>query len=379
MFSIAQLIQASLILSQFLYALRLPQPIENCVLVTGATGYIGRSVVRELVDRKIPTVAVVRSNDISDRSKQYLKGSTIVVSNVCDSSDLTRVYNTFSPAATICCLASRSGVKRDTWAIDYEASLNCLRAQESVLSKNQFSNNLNHFVLLSAYCVGKPLLQFHYAKLKLEAAIRASSLVSHSIVRPTAFFKSVDGQFESVTKGFPTLYFGDGSVRANPISEKDLAEYLVTCATNPQQLNLLNRTIDIGGPDQPLSKFQQLQLIYDTLNIPTGKRRSIPIPMEVLDTIINSFQFLEKVCGNLGMEKYSLQCQDAAEIARIVRYYAQEDMVTTQEEQKYGRISLLDHYNEIARRGGKLEEIDRMTTTTGVFELFAKNQYMSKE
>ena len=59
-----------------------------------------------------------------------------------------------------------------------------------------------HFVLLSAFCCGKPKLHFQYAKLKLEEDIRMyQNDVTHSIVRPTAFFKSLDGQIESVRKG----------------------------------------------------------------------------------------------------------------------------------------------------------------------------------
>ena len=63
----------------------------------------------------------------------------------------------------------------------------------------------NQFVLLSAFCCGKPILQFQFAKLKLEEEIRKISDVtdnlSHSIVRPTAYFKSLDGQIESAKKG----------------------------------------------------------------------------------------------------------------------------------------------------------------------------------
>ena len=49
------------------------------------------------------------------------------------------------------------------------------------------------FVLLSAICVQKPTLTFQAAKLKFEEALQASGL-TYSIVRPTAFFKSLGGQ-----------------------------------------------------------------------------------------------------------------------------------------------------------------------------------------
>lgn len=52
----------------------------------------------------------------------------------------------------------------------------------------------SHFVLLSAICVQKPLLEFQHAKLRFEAELQAAGDITYSIVRPTAFFKSLAGQ-----------------------------------------------------------------------------------------------------------------------------------------------------------------------------------------
>ena len=76
--------------------------------------------------------------------------------------------------------------QKDSWAIDYQATLNVLEAARGA--------GAAHFVLLSAICVQKPLLEFQRAKLRLEAALQAAGDISHSIVRPTAFFKSLAGQ-----------------------------------------------------------------------------------------------------------------------------------------------------------------------------------------
>lgn len=77
-------------------------------------------------------------------------------------------------------------LQKDSWAIDYQATLNTLEvAQETGAS---------HFVLLSAICVQKPLLEFQHAKLKFEEALQSAKGITHSIVRPTAFFKSLAGQ-----------------------------------------------------------------------------------------------------------------------------------------------------------------------------------------
>ena len=67
-------------------------------------------------------------------------------------------------------------------------------------------------MLLSAICVQKPLLTFQKAKLKFEEALQASGDITFSIVRPTAFMKSLAGQVESCKGGGPYVMFGDGQL-----------------------------------------------------------------------------------------------------------------------------------------------------------------------
>lgn len=81
-------------------------------------------------------------------------------------------------------------VQKDSWAIDYQATLNTLEVAQEM--------GASHFVLLSAICVQKPLLEFQHAKLKFEEALQSAQGITHSIVRPTAFFKSLAGQVPTV-------------------------------------------------------------------------------------------------------------------------------------------------------------------------------------
>ena len=77
-------------------------------------------------------------------------------------------------------------MQKDSWAIDYQATKNALDVARQ--------QGASHFVLLSAICVQKPLLEFQHAKLKFEAALQEAGDITYSIVRPTAFFKSLAGQ-----------------------------------------------------------------------------------------------------------------------------------------------------------------------------------------
>ncbi len=118
-------------------------------------------------------------------------------------------------------MASRSGMPHDAWAVDYHAHMIALDTARQAC--------VGHFILLSAICVQKPVLAFQHAKLAFEAALIESGM-RYSIVRPTAFFKSLSGQIERVRAGHPFLIFGDGTLTAcKPISEDDLAEYVAGC------------------------------------------------------------------------------------------------------------------------------------------------------
>jgi divinyl chlorophyllide a 8-vinyl-reductase len=61
---------------------------------------------------------------------------------------------------------------------------------------------------------------------------QAAGDITYSIVRPTAFFKSLAGQVELVKQGKPYVMFGDGTLAScKPISEADLAAFMADCVT----------------------------------------------------------------------------------------------------------------------------------------------------
>lgn len=246
----------------------------------------------------------------------------------------------------ISCLASRSGTKSDSYAIDYQATLNCLEVAQK--------RSVKHFVLLSAFCVQKPLLQFQFAKLDFEKKLREASGITHSIVRPTAFFKSVSGQLEVVQQGFPFVAFGDGKIcKCNPISEADLASFIAECAVDPSKEN---RILNIGGPDEGLTKIDQANLLFKAI----GKTpRFLYAPVWFFDVVISTLSSLSKI---------SKTFEDPAELARIVKYYAVEDMLTTSPREKYGEMTLAEHFRKIAKEGQEYDPYTRIMD--GFLEVF---------
>jgi divinyl chlorophyllide a 8-vinyl-reductase len=206
--------------------------------------------------------------------------------------------------AVVSCMASRTGAPKDAWAIDHQAHLNLLAAAREA--------GVGHFVQLSAICVQKPLLAFQHAKLAFEKAL-ADSGMKYSIVRPTAFFKSLSGQIERVRQGKPFLIFGDGTLTAcKPISDDDLADYLAGCLEDEMRWN---RVLPIGGPGDAITPRRQGEVLFSLLGRPPVFRK---VPVALLDVII----------GALGLvAPLSSKFAEKAEFARIGRYYATESML----------------------------------------------------
>ena len=272
------------------------------VLLLGATGTIGRATARALVRHGHEVVCVVRSKPGAARD---IPGTAVRTGDVTSPASLAQdVLRGERFDAVVSCLASRTGGPKDAWAIDHQAHLHVLDAAKAA--------GATRFVLLSAICVQKPLLAFQHAKLAFEQALRESGL-TWSIVRPTAFFKSLSGQVKRVQAGKPFLLFGDGSLTAcKPISDDDVAEYLAGCLTDDSRAN---RVLPIGGPGPAITLRQQGELLFRVAGKP-AQFKSVPVTF--FDVIIGVLSALGTVIPPL---------RDKAEFARIGRYYATESML----------------------------------------------------
>jgi len=234
--------------------------------------------------------------------------------------------------AVISCMASRSGTPADAWAVDHAAQSALLRAAKGA--------GVGQFVLLSAICVQKPLLEFQRAKLAFEAELQASNL-RHAIVRPTAFFKSLSGQVARVRAGKPFLLFGDGRLTAcKPISDRDLAGFIVGCLTDPARDGIL----PIGGPGPAITPREQGEMLFQMTG-QTPRFRSLPVG--VMDAIIGALSLGGWVVPALRAK---------AEFARIGRYYATESMLVwdgtrynADATPEFGTDTLSDHYAALVR------------------------------
>jgi divinyl chlorophyllide a 8-vinyl-reductase len=321
------------------------------VFVIGATGTIGRAVVRALMHQGFDVVCFIRPRSVKkeiDQNEQrdsLFAGASVRYGEVSDPQSIQEQgFQGEKFDVLVSCLASRTGTPKDAWAIDHQAHLTILEAAKSA--------GIAHFILLSAICVQKPLLAFQHAKLAFEKALIESGL-TYSIVRPTAFFKSLSGQIGRVKNGKPFLVFGDGMLTScKPISDSDLGDFIVSCIHDDTKHNCI---LPIGGPGAAITPLEQGEKLFALL----GKEvRFKQVPVALLDVIIFILS---------GLGRFVPSLADKAELARIGRYYATESMLVWDAQKgvydaaatpSTGDETLFNYYAELVAGTAELERGD---------------------
>ena len=304
------------------------------VLVFGATGTAGQGVCRALHRAGYMVTCVLRDGQSTPHAAQSLHADI--------TQPMPQILGQFDVVIT--CVSSRSGGRADAWAIDHAAQMNILQVAQRLQAKQ--------FILLSAICVQNPKLPFQFAKLAFEKALMASGL-TYSIVRPTAFFKSLSGQIPRLRKGKAFLVFGNGELTAcKPISDDDLGNFIVDCITNRAKHNEI---LPIGGPGPAVTPRDQAQALFGLLGRPVKLRR---VPVALLRIISGGL----RLAGIL-----SLAAQRKADLAEIGLYYATESMLvwkgpergySEEKTASTGTEHLFDHYAKVMRSGADIPRGD---------------------
>ncbi|MEL6571388.1 MAG: NAD(P)H-binding protein [Pseudomonadota bacterium] len=307
------------------------------VLLCGATGTIGRATARAAVEAGLDVTCLVR------RPVEVFEGAATVQADVTDAASVDAVFASGFDVV-ISCLASRTGAPEDAWAIDDRANRTVFDAAKA--------HGAPHVILLSAICVQKPRLAFQHAKLSAETALIESGL-TYTVVRPTAFFKSLSGQIARVQAGRSFLVFGDGHLTAcKPISDRDLGQFLVKCIDLP---GAKNAVVPIGGRGPAITPRDQADHLFGLL----GKDSKIgTMPVIVMKTIAGGLGFLSRIVPSFTAK---------AEFARIGLYYATESMLVWNEAEgrydadatpSFGEDTLFDYYADVIAGRATVEKGD---------------------
>ncbi|MGB5713727.1 MAG: SDR family oxidoreductase [Waterburya sp.] len=216
--------------------------ISMRVLVAGATGKTGRQIVRQLIDKGFPVIALVRDQA---KAKAILPTTTkLIVGDVLQP-------ETFESALADCSVlicatgASPSFDPTGPYKVDFQGTKNLVDA-----AKKQ---NIEHFILVSSLCVSKffhPLNLFWlilYWKKQAENYIQSSS-IDYTIVRPGGL-KDEDNSDNIIMSKADSLFEGS-------IPRPKVAQVCVEALLQPQAKSTIVERV--ASPNASSKTWSQL-------------------------------------------------------------------------------------------------------------------------
>jgi uncharacterized protein YbjT (DUF2867 family) len=200
-------------------------------LVTGATGQIGRRVVRLLRERELPVRAFARLT--SRYGELETRGAEIFIGDLRQDKDIQKACK------GVQYIISTHGSGGDAQALDYRANIELIdQAKE---------NGVQHFVLISVLGADRGYEDAPVFKAKREAEkyLQASGL-NYTILRPSGLASNLIPLAEQFRQTGIYLLNGDPKNRTSIVSTDDLAQIAVDSVTVERARNQI---FAVGGPD----------------------------------------------------------------------------------------------------------------------------------
>ncbi len=212
---------------------------QQKVLVAGASGYLGRYVVKEFAERGYNVRALVRSPEKLASEGPNLEPAVADI-----------VADVFTGDAT-----DRASLKDACKGVDIVFScMGLTKPQDNVTSEevdhlgnkalleDALAHDVKKFIYISVYNAEK-LMDVDVVKAH-ELFVRdlQASGMPCTVIRPTGFFSDM-GMFFSMARSGHMFMLGDGENRVNPIHGEDLAKVCGDAVEGGE------REIGVGGPD----------------------------------------------------------------------------------------------------------------------------------
>jgi nucleoside-diphosphate-sugar epimerase len=262
------------------------------VLVTGGTGFLGRSVVKFLSKRGFKVTCITRKGnpfEYSDEVK-YVTGFL---------EDKKSVERHFEGADVCIHLAAetRSTKEKDNYASNVVATENVVElCKSNRIRKIIFTSSVNaRFKRLGPY--GK-------TKLIAENLVKDSGLNYVVLVPDLIYGKGDRGLTKTVSmiKKLPIIpVIGDGSSKLQPVYVEDVADAIVTACES----NIANKVYYIGGPES-FTFNDYIDIIMGRLG---SRKIKIHLPFSplyfaaVLFSKINNFPISPEQCISIASDK----------------------------------------------------------------------------
>jgi uncharacterized protein YbjT (DUF2867 family) len=292
------------------------------VLVAGASGYLGRYVVREFAARGYSVRALVRSRDkLADEGPNIEPPIAEVVDElfIADAADQSSLKEACRKADIVfSCMGltkPQHGITSEQ--VDYLGN--------KTLLEDALAHGVRKFIYISVLnsdrMMDSDMVKAHE---QFVEELRASG-INFTVIRPTAYFNDM-GMFLSFARKGHVFLFGNGTNRFNPIHGADLARVCVDAAEEEKGEN---SEIAIGGPD--IYTYDETNLMaFEALGI---EPKITHVPMWVGNIVIFLIGLINKPLKSIISFALSVSRMDNIAPATGTRH-------------------LRDFFHELATKGG---------------------------
>ncbi len=201
------------------------------VLIAGATGYLGKYVVRELKRKGYWVRALTRDLKKLNRLSEFIDEEFVgevtnpdSLKGVCDNVDV--VFSSIG--------ITKQKDNLTFMDVDFQGNKNLL--------DEALKAGVKKFIFISVFGAHQmSSLKVIQAKLKFESTLKSSG-IEYTIIYPNGFFSDML-EYLAMAKRGKVYLFGKGDNKINPIHGEDLAEI---CAST---IDGNVKEINVGGPD----------------------------------------------------------------------------------------------------------------------------------
>ena len=212
------------------------------VAITGGTGFVGRTLARELVARGDEVVLIARGKDLRDESIYKLAGASFFVSDLSDSQELRRAF--FGCDVIAHC----AGINREAEAQTYQRVH--IDGTRNVVEAARLAG-VRKIVLLS-FLRARPNCgsAYHESKWVAEEIVRVSGL-DYTILKAGVIYGRGDHMLDHLSHALHTFpVFALVGMREKPIRPLAVEDLVAVIRASFEEARLANKTASITGPEE---------------------------------------------------------------------------------------------------------------------------------
>jgi uncharacterized protein YbjT (DUF2867 family) len=318
------------------------------MLVVGATGSLGRQIVRRAIDEGFDVKCIVRPREIpADFLREW--GATVVNADLRDPSSIPATMvgvHTVIDSAT-------ARPEESIEEIDWCGKIALLQTAQAM--------QIQRFVFFSIYdCENQPSVPLMNIKACTEGFIRTSGL-NYTIIKLCGFMTAIIGNCAIPILEERPVWGTDDETRTAYIDIQDAAKLTILSL---KKIDTIGRTLTLFGPEwwstMEVIKICETLCAEATKSTRQAKVTQVPIwQLRATRILLSGFQWTENAADRLAFAKVMRQNNEQTDESEILTLLGveQTELLTLKE-------YLRDYYNKITK---KLKEVGAESRQTDFY------------